>query len=205
MHFEEAHPSSGRSPVFVGENGTGKSTALWALARELGYGKHGGTRAMGGRSEPDSGEEDSALYRLIRGPHQPRDGYFFRGDSISDLKRSVEDFQVSHTYGHRKLSEASHGDTTLSILKNKSKGRGIYLLDEPESGLSTVRQLAALSLIRQLVEDSSQFILITHSPLFMAYPGCQLLNFSESGIREVAYTETEAYQVTRDFTLGDPG
>lgn len=75
----------------------------------------------------------------------------------------------------------------------------MYILDEPEAALSPVRQLTMLGLIKGLVEDNSQFIIATHSPILMAYPGAEILRFSEDGINPVGYKQTEHYQITKQF------
>jgi len=82
---------------------------------------------------------------------------------------------------------------------HKLTGNGLYLLDEPEAALSPARQLTAISLIHQLVQQDSQFIIATHSPIIMAYPNARIYEFSAEGIKEVKYDETEHYQITRSF------
>ncbi|RYG75397.1 MAG: AAA family ATPase, partial [Alphaproteobacteria bacterium] len=82
---------------------------------------------------------------------------------------------------------------------NKFRGQGLYLLDEPEAALSPNRQMAALSAIHQLVQDQSQFIIATHSPILLSYPNAKILQFDGAGISEVAYEDTEHFAVTRDF------
>lgn len=78
-------------------------------------------------------------------------------------------------------------------------GQGLYLLDEPESALSPTRQLAALSVIHQLVQQDSQFIIATHSPILMAYPQAEILVLDEEGLHVTPYRQTEHYQLTRRF------
>ena len=82
---------------------------------------------------------------------------------------------------------------------NRFGGKGIYILDEPESAISPMRQLAVLSRMKQLVDDSSQFIVATHSPILLAYPGAEIYQLSESGVNKVCYQDTEHYQVTKLF------
>ena len=87
----------------------------------------------------------------------------------------------------------------MSTLLHKLKGNGLYIMDEPEAALSPARQMAAVSAIHQLVEENSQFIIATHSPILLAYPRAKIYQFSESGIYETSYEDTEHYEVTRDF------
>ena len=89
----------------------------------------------------------------------------------------------------------------MALLTHKFRGHGLYLLDEPEAALSPNRQLAALSAIHQLVQNDSQFIIATHSPIVLAYPNARILLFDNSGITPVAYEDTEHFAVTRDFLL----
>ena len=83
-------------------------------------------------------------------------------------------------------------------------GRLFYFLDEPEAALSPSRQLAALSAIHLLVEDSSQFIIATHSPILLSYPQARIIQFGQSGVNEVAFEDTEHFAVTRDFLNNYP-
>jgi predicted ATPase len=106
-------------------------------------------------------------------------------------------------YGGRSLHEQSHGESFLALMLNRFRGRGLYILDEPEAALSPTRQLAVLRRMHQLVGAASQFIVATHSPILMAYPGARLLLLDQDGFRPVRYEETEHYAVTREF-LADP-
>ena len=86
-------------------------------------------------------------------------------------------------------------------MNNRFGGKGLYLLDEPEAALSPQRQLAVLSRMHDLVGDTSQFIIATHSPILMAYPDSWIYEFGSGGIRKVQYEETEHFRVTRDFLV----
>ena len=92
----------------------------------------------------------------------------------------------------------------MALLTNKFRGKGLYLLDEPEAALSPNRQLAALCAIHQLVQDKSQFIIATHSPILLSYPNAKILQFHSEGISEVKYEDTEHYAITRDFLNNYP-
>ena len=88
-------------------------------------------------------------------------------------------------------------------MTHRFRGKGIYLLDEPEAALSPQRQLAVLSRLHDLILDGSQFIIATHSPILMAYPEADIYQFAQAGISRIAYEDTEHYQVTRNF-LANP-
>jgi len=95
----------------------------------------------------------------------------------------------------------SHGESFLALMLHRFGGKGLYLLDEPEAALSPTRQLAVLSRMHQLVEDSSQFIIATHSPILLAYPGAWIYQIGSNGISRVNYEDTEHYAVTKAFLI----
>lgn len=188
---------------FVGENGSGKSTVMEALAVGLGFGTEGGTKNV----QFKTAESISPLHevlRLARGVPKPRDGYFLRAESFFNVATYMDETGYLAGYGGRSLHKQSHGESFMAVLLNKLRGDGIYLLDEPEAALSPSRQLAALSAIHQLVEDSSQFVIATHSPILLAYPHSKIIQFDRSGVSEVAFEDTEHFSVTRDFLNNYP-
>lgn len=183
---------------FIGENGAGKSTLLESIALALGFSMEGGTKGV----RLNTAHEDAPLFeslKLSRSFRAPRDGYFFRAESFHNVATYMDEVGYLDGYGGRSLHTRSHGEAFMAVLLNKFKGKGLYLLDEPEAALSPNRQLAALTAIHQLVEDESQFIIATHSPILLAYPNAKILLFDGTGITEVAYEDTEHYAVTRDF------
>lgn len=102
-------------------------------------------------------------------------------------------------YGGRSLHEQSHGESFLALFSNRFN-RGIYILDEPEAALSPQRQLTFLSIIHRLeTAGRAQFLISTHSPIILAYPGAVLLSLDGDAIREVSYVDTDHYRVTKQF------
>lgn len=101
------------------------------------------------------------------------------------------------------LDAASHGEAFLKLFQSRFVPNGLYLLDEPEAPLSPVRQLALISAMRQMVEQGSQFIIATHSPILMAYPAAEILCFDGGAIHRVAYDQLEHVILTREF-LNNP-
>jgi predicted ATPase len=182
----------------VGENGSGKSTLLEAIAVAYGFNPEGGSRNFRFATRASHSELHQSL-RLVRGVKRARDGFFLRAESLFNLATEIERLDVTHSYGGRSLHEQSHGESFLALFSHRLRGQGLYLLDEPEAALSPMRQLTALALIRDLVEGGSQFLIATHSPILMAYPDADIVLLDGAGLRKVAYTETEHYQVTRDF------
>lgn len=182
----------------IGENGAGKSTLLEAIALALGFSREGGTKNF----NLSTAQSESSLHtvlKLARGFRQPSDGYFLRAESFYNVATFMDNIGYLDTYGGKSLHARSHGEAFMTLLTHKFKGKGLYLLDEPEAALSPNRQLAALRLIREIVADTSQFIIATHSPILLAYPGAKILQFDGSGITDVAYEDTEHYAITRDF------
>ncbi|MBP1206738.1 putative ATPase [Duganella sp. 1411] len=182
---------------FIGENGAGKSTLLESIALALGFSMEGGTKSV----RLNTAGEAAPLYqslRLSKSFMKPRDEYFFRAESFHNVATYMEEVGYLDGYGGS-LHSRSHGEAFMAVLLNKFKGNGLYLLDEPEAALSPNRQLAALSAIHQLVQQDSQFIIATHSPILLAYPNAKILLFDGAGITEVAYEDTEHFAITRDF------
>jgi predicted ATPase len=185
---------------FIGENGAGKSTMLEAIALALGFSMEGGTKSVRLNTASEAAPLHESL-KLSRSYKAPRDGYFFRAESFHNVATYMDTMPSEYldSYGGGSLHARSHGEAFMAALLHKFKGRGLYLLDEPEAALSPNRQLAALSAIHQLVEQDSQFIIATHSPILLAYPNAKILQFDGSGISEVAYEDTEHFAITRDF------
>lgn len=183
---------------FIGENGSGKSTLLEAIAVAYGFNPEGGTKT----AQFEIHNTHSDLHREIKLSKSfkiPGDAYFLRAESFYNVATKAEEFGVLKSYGGKSLHEQSHGEAFLATLMHKLTGNGLYLLDEPEAALSPARQLTAISLIHQLVQQDSQFIIATHSPIIMAYPNARIYEFSAEGIKEVSYEETEHYQITKSF------
>jgi predicted ATPase len=199
----ELHP---QVTFLVGENGSGKSTLLEGIAVAWGFNAEGGTKNFSFGTRISHSELERYL-RLSKGVRRPKDGFFLRAESFFNVATEIERLDaepapsppVIDSYGGRSLHEQSHGESFMALLLNRFGGKGFYILDEPEAALSPQRQLAVLSRIHDLVEDDSQFVIATHSPILMAYPNARIYSLSSDGIRRVDYYETEHYQVTRRF------
>ena len=182
----------------IGENGTGKSTLIEAIAVSLGFNPEGGTKT----STFATRSSHSILHqyiKTIKSFKYPRNCYFLRAESFYNLATLMDETNYYHTYSNKSLHEQSHGESFMATLTNKLKGNGLYIMDEPEAALSPTNQMAALTAIHKLVEKQSQFIIATHSPILLAYPNAKIYRFSNSGIERVSYQKTEHYTVTKDF------
>ena len=197
-----------QSPVtiFTGENGSGKSTILEAIAIAAGFNPEGGSRNFSFSTE----DSHSGLFRfteLTRGVYRPKDGYFLRAESFYNVATNIDEMdeepgpggRVIDSYGGVSLHRQSHGESFLSLVEHRFGGQGLYLLDEPEAALSPSRLMTLLVHIRHLVGQDSQFLIATHSPILMAYPGACIYQLSEAGIARVDYRDTEHYRLTRRF------
>ena len=185
---------------FVGENGSGKSTLLEALAEICGFNPEGGNRDH----YREAREERSALAQALSLSWMPKvtEGFFMRAESFYNFASYLDGVSDFRAYGGRSLHHQSHGESFLALFQNRFE-HGLYILDEPEAALSPQRQLAFLKVIHDLVVPRhAQFLIASHSPILLAYPGATLYQFEEEGIRQVAYGETEHYLLTRDFLNG---
>lgn len=183
---------------FVGENGTGKSTLLEAIADKCGFNTAGGGR--NNYYEVDAAE--SALGDYIRLSWMPKvtKGFFLRAESFYHFASHIDQVGANSAYGGRSLHQQSHGESFLSLFLNLFKGKAIYLLDEPEAALSPQRQLSFLKIMHDLTKSGdSQFIIATHSPILLGYPDATIYSFDDGTIQEIDYEMTDHYQITSYF------
>ncbi len=187
--------------ILVGENGSGKSTILEALAVALGMNAEGGSRNFNFETRATHSELFEHL-NLVRSPRRPSDTYFLRAESFYNVATQVDDLELARGYGGS-LHTRSHGEAFLALVLDRFQGDGIYILDEPEAALSPQRQLALLVRMHDLARQGSQFVVATHSPIVMACPDAEVWLLDDDGIEVVDYTETDHWRVTRQF-LNEP-
>ncbi|MDB4978827.1 MAG: family ATPase [Candidatus Peribacteria bacterium] len=186
----------------VGENGSGKSTLLEAMATSIGFHPSGGSRNNVYDFQPTESDFSRAI-RLVWSTKINK-GFFLRAESYFNFASHIDELQKEDTrslepYGGISLHQQSHGESFLALFKNRLL-KGIFLFDEPEAALSPKRQLAFLSLLHEREQSGQcQFIIATHSPILLSYPGATIYHFSEKGLRQVAYKDTDHYQITKDF------
>ncbi len=195
--------------ILVGENGTGKSTLTEGIAVAYGFNAEGGSknfRFSTNRSHSELGDCLTLTKKRLRG-----DGYFLRAESFYNVATHIDELDrqpaaappIIGGYGGVSLHEQSHGESFMSLVRNRLSGAGLYIWDEPEAALSPMRQLELLREMDRLVKCGSQLIIATHSPLLMAYPDAEILLLSQEGIRAVSYRETEHYLCSKAF-FDDP-
>lgn len=194
---------------FVGENGTGKSTVLEAIAVAAGLNPEGGSESFRFETRPSHSSLHEAL-RLVRGVRRPQTSYFLRAESLFNVATEIErldsgDRPLLPAYGGRSLHERSHGEAFLALVVHRFGPNGLYLLDEPEAGLSVHGCLALLQRIDELVSAGSQFIIATHSPIVMSYPAASIYAFGERGLERTAWQQTASYTLTRSFLASPEG
>lgn len=206
-HLSKIKKLSFCKPVtfFVGENGTGKSTLLEAIAVAVGFNAEGGGRNF----TFSTNESHSSLWKYIDTVKSisAKDGYFLRAESLYNLASNIDDMdkepsfdpRVIESYGGVSLHKQSHGESFLSLIQNRLRGNGLYIFDEPEAALSPMRLLTLIAEIDRLVQRDSQIIIATHSPILMAYPNAEIIELSENGIIKTDYKQTEHYKTTKQF------
>ena len=182
---------------FVGENGSGKSTLLEAIALSFGLNPEGGTKHERFTTRPTHSDLFLSLI-LTKSRDAPTDSYFLRAESFYNLASAMDPREVDQ-YGGRSLHAQSHGESFLALVLHRLRGNGLYLFDEPEAALSPARQLALLAAMHRLVEHNSQFIIATHSPILLGYPGATIYLFAEKKLARIDYLDTEHYQITKAF------
>lgn len=192
----------------VGENGMGKSTLLEAIAVAYGFNPEGGSKNFN-FSSMNTHSELYKLLTLVKGIKRPRDGFFLRAESFYNVATEIDELDkigavpLVDSYGGKSLHKQSHGESFMSLIINRFSGNGIYILDEPEAALSPQRQLSLIARISELLNEGSQFIIATHSPILMAFPNADIFVLSENSINLTPYEETEHYLITKCF-LNNP-
>lgn len=203
MYELEFHPNI---TYVIGENGMGKSTLLEAIAIAYGFNPEGGTLNFN-FSNFDSHSILDDYIRLVKGAERARDHFFFRAETFYNVATNIEQLDEEPGYGRRvidafggvSLHEQSHGESFFAVFRERFRGNGLYILDEPEAALSPLRQISLLSRINELVTEGSQFIISTHSPIIMAHPLSKIIQITEDGMQETTLEETEHYAIMKQF------
>lgn len=184
----------------IGENGSGKSTLLEAIAVAAGMNAEGGSSNFS-FSTRESHSDLWAAVRLVRGVHRPATDFFLRAESLFTAATYLEELGPNslRAYGGVSLHEQSHGESFLAVMINRFDPNGFYLLDEPEAALSTQNCFTCLRRIHELVQQNSQFVIATHSPIVLAYPDATIYSFDDDGVHKVEYEDAEPVRLTQSF------
>lgn len=219
----------------VGENGSGKSTFLEAVALAVGANTIGSEEAAMDSTLTAVRQLADRLRLVWRA--RTRSGFFLRAEDFFGYVKRLSQMEaellaelkrVDREYAHRSetarnfarmpfaselsalrqqygrhLNTFSHGESFLELFQARFQPHSLFLLDEPETPLSPMRQLTLIAMMKQMAAQQCQFIIATHSPILMAYPGAEILSFDETPIKPVAYESLEHVTVTRTF-LNDP-
>lgn len=188
---------------FVGENGTGKSTVLEALARRCNI--HIWREMDGARVIRNKYEQTLHYYLNLEWHNGVVPGSFFASQIFQHFSRALDEWAASDPglldyFGGQSLMTQSHGQSLMSFFKSRFALKGLYLLDEPETALSAQTQVDLLQLLARISQAGhAQFIVATHSPILLACPGATIYSFDAVPVRQLAYKDTEHYRIYKQF------
>jgi predicted ATPase len=180
--------------VLVGDNGAGKSTLVEAIAMAYGMNAEGGSTGAMHRTRAS----ESTLFehlQLVRGGGAPKRGFFLRAETMHGFYSYLESINSPDVEFHTR----SHGESFLDLVIARSRVRGLWVLDEPESALSLPGCLALIGLLRDMVAEGSQVLLSTHSPILAAFPGADVYEIGDWGIRACDYDDLDLVRNWRAF------
>ena len=188
---------------FVGENGTGKSTLLRAIARRAGIHIWEGEK----RRRYHYNQHEETLYKYISTTWNdgPVPGSFFASELFHNFAAMTDEWAEADPgsleyLGGKSLVARSHGQSHMAFFESRLKIKGLYLLDEPENALSPHRQIELLQLLQKYAKGGiAQFIVATHSPILMALPGAEIISFTGPTLEMTPYEKTDHFTLYRDF------
>lgn len=190
--------------IIVGENGTGKSTLVEAVAALCGFDEAGGGKGYMPVDHSRAVDRSGALLaNALRAAWLPKvtAGWFFRAESFFSVARFLDEAARDANAAPPDFLSWSHGEGFVRFFEERMSRQGIYLLDEPESALSPKRQLELLRLLHTIQESANaQVIMATHSPILMAVPGARLLEITRTGLAQTDLRETRHFKLYQDFT-----
>jgi predicted ATPase len=191
----------GAVTVLVGNNGSGKSTVVEALAVACGFNAEGGSRNL--RFETHGTHSELARHITLRWRRQAQWGWFLRAETFYGMATQIVTDTGPHGIANMfpDLHSASHGESFISLMESRFGRPGLYVMDEPESALSFHGQLQLMRLIHDALGDGSQFVIATHSPMLMRVPGAVIYLLNDDGLTRVEYDDLEVVQLWRRFMI----
>ena len=190
---------------FVGENGTGKSTFLEALA--LASNIHIWRKCDGVRYQVNRYEKELYRYITVTWANGKVPGSYFGSEIFNDFRRILDSWASSDPgqldyFGGKSLITQSHGQSIMSYFRSCYSRKGIYFLDEPETALSPQSQLELMDILHEYGKSGqAQFIIATHSPILLAYENAKIFSFDCSPVSAIAYRDTAHYKIYKRFLL----
>ena len=189
--------------ILIGENGSGKSTIVEAIAaawaRYVRAERHDVSLVVTAERSDEDSELNRAL-RILGTRGGGRGGFFLRAERMHELFGAVQSSRrLAERLGEIDLQERSHGESFIELLKVRLVDRGLYLFDEPEAALSFTSSLGLIALLARMPGEGLQAIVATHSPLIAATPGAMLVEVGEWGMRQAAYEKLELVRSWREF------
>ena len=189
--------------LLAGDNGTGKSTLVEAIAEAIGFGSEGGELERAGELPAVPRAALAGGLDPVLSHTKPRNGYFLRAESFFNVAQLVDSGSTFapdlSLYGDVPLHQQSHGQSFLALASNRFGPEGLYVLDEPEAALSVTGALALLAIVVRAAREGAQFVIATHSPILLACPDARIYELSDDGLDAVDYDDLEAVRLTRAF------
>ena len=189
--------------LLAGDNGSGKSTIVEAIAEGIGFGAEGGELERAGELPAVPRAVFGGALEPILSSSKPRNGYFLRAESFFNIARAIDGGGLFapdlSLYGDVPLHEQSHGQSFLALAANRFGGESIYVLDEPEAALSVSGALALLAIMVRAASAGAQFVVATHSPILLACPGAAIYELDGHGVAACPYDDLETVRLTRGF------
>ena len=184
----------------VGENGSGKSTIVEAVAMAYGLGAEGGSTGSRHGTRPSESPLSHAL-TIRRGLGAGRWGFFLRAETMHGFYTYLEE---NPGRDDPRFHEMSHGESFLEVLRTRFDSSGFYCLDEPEAALSFSSTLGLVGVLHDVVRAKGQVLCATHSPVLAAMPEATILEVGPWGLRRTTWEELELVQHWKAY-LEAPG
>ncbi len=191
---------------FIGENGTGKSTLLKGVAQRCAihiWRDEEGFQRRVYYQNPYA--ETFYQYVEVEWTEEAVPGSYFDSEIFRYLAECIDSWakpspKLFEYFGGDSLISRSHGQRHIQYFESTYRRKGLYFLDEPENALSPKKQIELLKILKETGEKGpAQFLIVTHSPILLSYPGAQIFSFDTLPITETRYEDTDYYKIYKDF------